>query len=279
MSECKPETVEVLGFHLKNGVGYWEPKSVSLPDRVVCGISSRQGGISESPFSSLNLGLHVGDRPAHVLANRQRFSEALGIDPRHWVTAEQVHGCKVAVVGIEDRGRGALSLETAIPGVDGLVTSEPGVWLACYYADCVPLVFWDMRERSIGIAHAGWRGTLANIGSGVLEAMIGYLGSDLGDIHVLIGPAIGPCCYSVGQDVAEAFGKRFGQEQLSKADGRIYLDLKTANQQLLMESGIPPAHIYQSSLCTACQSDVFFSHRRDKSPTGRMAAIIGLRER
>ncbi|NMB12984.1 MAG: peptidoglycan editing factor PgeF [Firmicutes bacterium] len=279
MSEYKSEAAEVLDFQLSNGVGYWEPRGIPTPARLVCAFSSRKGGVSEGPFTSLNLGLHVGDQPDHVLANRQRFSKALGIDARHWVAAEQVHGCKLAVVGVEDRGRGALAQGSAIPGVDGLVTSEAGVWLACYYADCVPLAFWDIKQRGVGIAHAGWRGTLANIGSEVLEAMIRYLGSEPGDVHVLIGPAIGPCCYHVGEDVARAFGERFGQEPLSQREGRIYLDLRAANQQLLKESGVSPAQIHQSRLCTACQSGVFFSHRRDESPTGRMAAIIGLRER
>lgn len=269
---------EVLSYQLQKGVGYWQPQGIPQPAQVICAFSSRQGGISEGPFCSLNLGLHVGDEPNHVLENRQRFSHALGIDLSHWVAAQQVHGCNVAIVNQRHRGLGAYCQETALDDVDGLVTADAGVWLSCYYADCVPLIFWDSRGKAIGIAHAGWRGTLANIGFSVVRQMVGVLGCELQDIQVLIGPAIGACCYMVGEEVATAFHKRFGQEPLSQRQGRSYLDLRAANRELMVEAGIPPDQIYASNLCTACHPEAFFSHRRDGSPTGRMTAIVGLRE-
>jgi len=260
-------------------VGYWAPVDIPQPDRLVCAFSSRQGGISEGSFASLNLGLHVGDQLDRVLANRARFSQVLGMDLSHWITAEQVHGCHVAVVGREQRGLGAFSQDTAISRTDGLVTRDEGVWLVCHYADCVPLVFWDMRGRAVGVAHAGWRGTLASIGLATVEVMARHLGSEPKDLYVLIGPAIGVCCYSVGEDVAAVFRERFDGEFLCQYGDRVHLDLRAVNRELLIKGGIPPDQILVSRLCTACQPDLCFSHRRDKSPTGRMVGIVGLRER
>jgi YfiH family protein len=278
LNRDQPEREEVLSYQVHNGVGYWQPKGIPQPAGVVCAFSSRQGGISEGPFGPLNLGLHVGDEPGCVLENRQRFSRALGVDPRHWVAAQQVHGCNVAVVSQKHRGLGAYSQKTALCGTDGLVTAEAGVWLSCYYADCVPLVFWDSLRGAIGIAHAGWRGTLANIGVCVVRQMVSSFGCEAQDLQVLIGPAIGACCYVVGEEVAMAFEKRLGQGSLSHRHGRSYLDLRAANRELIVEAGIPPDQIHVSNLCTACHPEAFFSHRRDGSPTGRMTAIIGLRE-
>lgn len=277
MNQCKQE--EVLQFCMSdNGVGYFEPRGVTRPARVLCAFSSRLGGVSKGTFGSLNIGLHVGDREEHVLTNRQRLSDALGIDSSRWVAAQQVHGGNVVIVGQRERGRGSRSHETAMPAVDGLVTGEAGVWLTGYYADCVPLAFWDIQERAVGIAHSGWRGTLADVGSVVVREMVESLGCHLRDIHVLIGPAIGVCCYAVGEDLASVFSKRFGEKCLSPRRDHIYLDLRSANKRLLVDAGVPPDQIYVSNLCTACLCEAFYSYRRDESPTGRMVAIVGLRE-
>jgi YfiH family protein len=269
---------EVLDWRVKSGVGIWQPKALMLPASVVCAFSSRQGGVSGGPYTSLNLGLHVGDRHEDVVTNRRRFSDALGIDCEGWVAGDQVHGKDVAVVGRKDRGRGALAQDTALPAVDGLVTNEPEVWLTCYYADCVPLLFWDVDGRAVGVAHAGWRGTLAQVGLQVVAKMVEAFGSDPTEIHVLVGPAIGSCCYSVGEELAGLFEKEFGGEPLTRKQGQTYLDLKLANREYLVRGGIPPDQIHVSRLCTSCLPGVFFSHRRDKSPTGRMAAVIGWRK-
>ncbi|NLA57710.1 MAG: peptidoglycan editing factor PgeF [Firmicutes bacterium] len=269
---------DILGWRVRRGLEIWQPEIAALPASVVCGFSGRQGGVSKGAYTSLNLGLHVGDQEEHVVENRRRFCEALDIDLEGWVAAEQVHGNDVAVVGRKDRGRGAFSRVTALPAVDGLVTKEAGVWLTCYYADCVPLIFWDTRGRAVGIAHAGWRGTLAQVGMRVVEAMVETFCLGPKDIHVLVGPAIGSCCYSVGEELAVLFEEKFGEKPLIRKEGRIHLDLKAANRESLVRGGIPPGQVYLSKLCTSCLPGVFFSHRRDKSPTGRMAAVIGLRE-
>ena len=226
----------------------------------------------------MNLGLLTDDDPELVVRNRKKFCEVVGIDPNSIVGTEQVHGDRVLKVTQAEKGHGALDKDSVIPGVDALMTNERGVSLTAYYADCVPLLFWDVHGRAVGVAHAGWRGTLAQVGLQVVVKMAEAFGSDPGEIHVLVGPAIGSCCYSVGEELADAFEKEFGREPLIRRQGRTYLDLKLANREYLVRGGIPPDQIYLSTLCTSCLPGVFFSHRRDKSPTGRMAAVIGLRK-
>ncbi|HHV93366.1 MAG TPA: peptidoglycan editing factor PgeF [Firmicutes bacterium] len=276
MESCREE---VLQWRVSKNVGLCEPNNGVLPKSVVCAFSSRQGGVSTGAYTSLNLGLHVGDRPDNVVANRRRFASAIGIDLEGWVAGNQVHGKDVAVVGRKDRGRGAFSQDTSLAAVDALVTNEAGVWLTCYCADCVPLIFWDAQGTAVGVAHAGWRGTLAKVGLEVVAKMVGNFGCAPERIHVLIGPAVGSCCYSVSEELARLFEREFGSGPLTNREGQTFLDLKAANREYLVRGGIPPDQIYVSGLCTSCLPGIFFSHRRDKSPTGRMAAVIGLRER
>ncbi|NLJ86641.1 MAG: peptidoglycan editing factor PgeF [Firmicutes bacterium] len=269
---------DVLTYRGIDGVGFFELDAALSAPNLVCAFSTRVGGVSQGPFASLNLGMHVGDDSQTVLINRQRLSHALGISLDEWVTAEQVHGGAVAVVTDSHRGRGAFSKELAVPGVDGLVTNTPGTWLVCFYADCVPMVFWDIAKGVVGIAHAGWRGALTNIGGAVVRAMQERFGSPVGEIRALIGPAIGPCCYEVGEDVGEKFRSLFGNDVLTQRGGRMHLHLPKANYQYLLDGGLLARNIYISRLCTACNRDMFYSYRRDKGPTGRMAAVVGLRE-
>lgn len=269
---------DVLTYRLSGGVGLLELGEIYGPRDVVLAFSTRLGGVSQGPFGTLNLGMHVGDESLAVQENRWRFSHALGIKASDWVVGEQVHSNKVVTVTDEHRGKGALAQDTAIWGVDGLVTATPGLWLACFYADCVPMVFWDEKARVVGIAHGGWRGTLANVGGEVVKSMIRNFDCNPCNIHATIGPAIGPCCYGVGEDVAKEFRGRFLAGVVSQVDGGITLNLKEANRQQLVTSGLIDSQIHVSNLCTACNQRLFFSYRRDKSPTGRMVACVGLRD-
>ena len=277
MEKCQPLPGDVLSYRSGNGVGFYELDEAWRPKDIVVAFSTRIGGISQGPFAALNLGMHVGDESQMVLANRQRLSDALAITASHWVVGQQVHESNVAAVFDHHRGRGASAQDTAIPGVDGLVTATPQLWLTCFYADCVPIVFWDVQARAVGIAHAGWRGTLRNVGGAVVENMIQRFGCHPANIHAVIGPSIGPCCYFVGEDVAEGFRLQFQEGVVAECGGEITLDLKEANRQHLVGSGLPAAQVHVSKLCTACHGESFFSYRRDKSPTGRMVAIVGLR--
>lgn len=241
------------------------------------GMSTRSGGVSLGPFHSLNLGLHVGDDLACVRHNRRLACKDLGFGLEDWVSGEQVHGAQVRVVTQDDRGRGAFDHGDAIAGLDGLVTDQPGVLLAGYFADCVPLIAVDPNGPRIGIGHAGWRGTIAKVAANLVLEMKSAFASDPGNLRVWIGPSIGPCCFEVSAEVAAMFESAgLGQYVHFSIQGRFTIDLKGVNEHLLAEVGVKPSHIEVSSLCTMCESGRFFSHRASGPLTGRMAALVGI---
>lgn len=278
--KARVDQQDVLSLQWKDGVGYLQPLPWEQDKRVVCGFSTRWGGISQGPYKELNLGSHVGDRLEAVQTNRRRFSQVLGISQSPWVTGQQVHGKKVMIVSRKEQIRVAAGKDTAIPGVDGLITAEPGLWLAAFFADCVPILLWDKKQQVVAVVHAGWRGTLLQVGKIAVAHMVKHLGCKPSHISAVIGPAIGSCCYEVGEDLAQTFLQLYrGREDIvSKREGTRYLDLKQANRVSLCETGLLPAHIHVTGLCTACRTDLFYSHRREGEPTGRMAAVIGLQE-
>ncbi|HEX7056145.1 MAG TPA: peptidoglycan editing factor PgeF [Bacilli bacterium] len=266
------------------------PKWTKRFPNLTAGFTTRLGGVGGGRFASLNCALHVGDNAADVLANRAIVARAIGMEADSWTCAEQVHGCKVACVGRADKGKGRLSRASAVGEFDALITVEKGVLLTAFFADCVPLYFLDPEHEAIAIAHAGWRGTAQNIVHKTVQALAAQFGSDPAKLSAAIGPAIGPCCYEVGDDVVSAIAAQLGEnrEKIAKveqlppsADGKTaktLLDLKEANRQFMIKAGILPANIEISRRCTSCDSRLFFSHRRDGGPTGRMAAWIGWKD-
>ncbi|MBO8142750.1 MAG: peptidoglycan editing factor PgeF [Firmicutes bacterium] len=239
------------------------------------GFTDRRGGVSLSPYDSLNLGFHVGDDPARVRENRRRACEALGVSPGSLVVAQQVHGARVAVVTREDAGRGAEEPAGAVPGADALITADAGPVLAGLYADCVPVLLFDPKTPAAGLVHAGWRGTAQVIAARAVEAMREAFGTRPEDCLAAIGPSIGPCCYEVGSEVADRFGPS-ARRYFMRKGGRWHLDLWQANREALEAAGLPAAAIWTAQVCTCCRSDLFFSHRGSGGRTGRMAALIGL---
>lgn len=246
----------------------------------------RSGGVSRSPYASANLAFHVGDDPALVLANRAGAAETVGLPLATWVCAEQVHGHSVARVGTGERGRGAGSQGDenaaqpggdALPATDGLVSSDPGVTLVIFTADCVP-VFLAIPGEGVGAAHAGWQGTAAGIAARTAAALGTACGAAADAVHAWIGPSIGPCCYAVDADRAGRFRRQFGAEVIRPGPGgrgheASHLDLWEANRRDLIAAGVPAAQIEVAGLCTACCAAWFFSYRRERT-TGRMAALI-----
>lgn len=245
---------------------------------VIAAFSTRYGGCSEGPYATMNQGLHVGDEPARVLANRARLGEALGYNPARAVCAAQVHGGNVAVVGESEAGRGALDAADALPGIDGLVTTLPGLPLTLFFADCVPVFLYDPVRRAIGLIHAGWRGTVEHIAKTAVAVMLRECGCRLDDLQAVIGPSVGPCCYRVGCEAALAFGAGPLPFLSSMGNDTWRLNLWEANRYQLLYAGVSADHITVAGLCTACRRDVFFSYRADQGITGRMAGVIMLRE-
>jgi len=242
--------------------------------------TTRCGGMSKGCYSSLNMAFHVGDDAQCVLANRRKVCSFLGINPDALVTAQQVHGDKVRVVTIADKGRGALSQEDAISGTDALVTGEPSVPLAAFFADCAAIFLFDPVKKVIALAHAGWRGTVLRIGRKTVECMRNIFGCRPADILAGISPAIGACCYEVDKPVIDALRENFSywkdlvQQNYDQKKWRF--DLREANKRTLLEAGLTLENIAVAGSCTACHSDIFFSYRKEGGRTGRMAAILML---
>ena len=246
----------------------WQAEGIDL------GFSTRVGGVSRVPYDTLNLGLHVGDDPTAVLENRKRWLNKWGVAWSGVVVGEQVHGTNVLWVNEDDGGRGIRELETAIPAVDGLVT-QSAIGLMAFFADCVPLFFYYPDLKAVGIAHAGWKGTVHKIGQKVLECFE-KAGGCTENAWVAIGPSIGPCCYVVDESVASQFRSNCLETPFlhTQGGGHYLLDLWEANRMLLLEKGVRPENIDLASICTADNPEWFFSHRRDGAGTGRMTGWI-----
>ena len=246
----------------------------------VHGISTRHGGVSGQPWSSLNLGLHVGDKAEDVIENRQLFCSSLGINGEKAVTCQQVHGEQIARVTAEKRGAGFRDIADAVPETDALITNEPDVPLMLFFADCTPILLADPVRRAVGLAHGGWKGTLRSIAAKTVAAMQREFGCLPENMLAAIGPSIGSCCYQVGSEVAaqfEAAFPGFASQILLKEADNIRLDLQRANTLQLQEAGLRVSNIAASHVCTACNNSQFFSYRADKGKTGRIAAIIGVK--
>jgi YfiH family protein len=241
---------------------------------VVQAVTTREAG---------SLGFAGRDDPAAVRRRRRALAEALEIEPRQLVCAEQVHGALVARVGAGERERGAWSRADAIPGADALITDEPGVFPLLLFADCVPILLVDPRRRAVGLAHAGWRGTARAIAARTVEAMRAELGCEPADLRAGIGPSIRGCCYEVSGEVAEAVlaatpaGAEPPADQVVRSGqrGRPQVDLAAANRAQLLAAGLRPENVELSEHCTNCRVDRFFSHRAERGEAGRQAAIVG----
>lgn len=242
--------------------------------------TTRPGGVSRDPYRSLNLAFHVGDSPEAVLENRRRACLALGGSPDDLVCGQQVHGDRVHVASGSDRGRGARDYG-GIPETDALVTDRPGLILASFYADCVPVIILDPVHKAVGLAHAGWKGTLKRIAGSALKAMGTAFGTRPQDCLAAVAPAIGPCCYEVDRPVVDAMaGRGFDTSRhlIPSGPGRWKLDLPGINREILADAGVNPKSITVAALCTCCRPDLFFSYRGQSGRCGRMASLIALKQ-
>lgn len=242
--------------------------------------STREGGISTGQYATMNLSSTVGDGIENVRRNFELFGEAIGVSPKDMVAAHQTHTNVVLKVGTERKGMGITKVRD-FHDVDGLVTNVPGLCLVASFADCVPLYFVDPVNHAIGLSHSGWRGTVAKIGAKTIELMQREFGSRLSDIICCIGPCIGKECYEVSSDVVESFYEAYGSEKCKRfceprpeKEGKFLLDLPQANFEQLVEIGLKPENIALPDLCTACNSDILFSHRATSGKRGGMCAFL-----
>lgn len=242
--------------------------------------TTRQGGVSEGIYESMNLGFTRGDDEKAVSANYDRLSEAMGIQKENIVLAKQTHTANVRKVTGVDRGKGVVR-ERDYDDVDALITDEPEIVLGIFMADCVPVCLVDRKKKAIGLAHSGWRGTVQRITKNTLEAMKKEYGTDPADVVAAIGPSICQDCYEVSQDVADAFYTGFSDDHrkellLAKENGKYQLDLWKANEIVLTDAGVPKDQIETTALCTCCNPKRLFSHRASHGKRGTLAAFLML---
>lgn len=269
-----------MGFrlHRKGKLAYLTIPAFENTGLVKHGFSTRLGGYSTGPYESLNLGFKRADDKNRVINNYKVFCKAIDIDFKNLVASDQIHKDVIYKVTYEDRGKG-IYRDSDIQAVDALITREKNVALVTYYADCVPLFFLDTKTPAIGLAHAGWRGTVQKIGQKTLREMKKQFGTQPRDVLIGIGPCINKCCYEVDQPVIDKFKQAFSYwDKLVeyKGNGKWMLDLLLANKSLLKDVGINSTQITTSDYCTSCFNDLFFSYRKDQGKTGSLAAIIQL---
>lgn len=271
--------VEPFGLITENGqpplLRLWSWQEI---EGVSAGFSTRH---------ALNTALHVGDDPELVIRNRIKIAEELEWPFEAWTCAEQVHSSVVHIVTREDIGRGREDRASAIQDTDALITNDSDVLLVMYFADCVPLYFYDPVTGSMGLAHAGWKGTVSRIALKTVEKMRDTFGVNPGHLLAAIGPSIGNCCYEVDEHVLQHVRPLLRSDNQRengiifpvKGSVRARLDLKHLNRQLMIEAGILPSSIELSTRCTSCNADLLFSHRAENGKTGRMMSWLGRKSR
>ncbi len=244
--------------------------------------STREGGVSQGIYASMNLSYTRGDEKEAVDENFRRIAEIFETTPDRIVCSKQTHTTNVRLVTEEDCGKGVVR-PADYEDVDGMITNEPGIILCTVYADCVPLYFVDVKNRGIGLAHSGWRGTVGRMGEVMLKEMRDAFGTMPEDVLAAVGPSICRECYEVGEEVAQAFRESFPGEweqffTAGKEKGKYQLDLWEANKRILLHGGVLPEHLAVTDLCTCCNSQFLFSHRASQGKRGNLGAFLELRK-
>lgn len=235
--------------------------------------TTRHGGVSCEDLFSLNLGTHRNDKRENILENYRRACDAVHIDYTKCVLAKQTHTVNIRVVTEDDAGKG-LICESDIKDIDGLITNIPGIPLVIFYADCVPILLFDPKEKVLACLHGGWRGTV----HGIAEKGVNIMKSkfNCSDIYAAVGPSIGPCCFETGLEVADIFNEKGFCDFIEYRNQKAFIDLWGVNERILKNCGVK--NISLAKICTVCHSDEFFSHRGCGPSTGRMALIASIRK-
>jgi polyphenol oxidase len=261
---------------------------------LIHGFSTRPGGVSTLDGEKiLNLGFMDWDDRKNVIENRGRFQKAVGAGEFDLVPLKQIHSDLVHLftTGTDDPCHG-----------DASITNTPGLLLAAQTADCVPILLVDPKERAVAAVHAGWRGTLARIAQKAVGRMHAGFGSNPDELLAAIGPSIGPCCYEVGVELVTKFTAQFpdGHEYFDEPrtgdepnpiqwlnmrppghqppPKNVHLDLRKANVSQLRTAGLRAANIHASNLCTACNTELLFSYRKEGPISGRHMSVVGIRK-
>jgi len=256
-----------MAFIQHNGIRYLQFDTLQIRHALF----TRHGGVSPDPWGSLNVGGTVGDDLARVRANRVLSFQALGCAPESIYDVWQIHSAD-AVCAESPR-----PADETYRRADIILTDKPDVTLFMRFADCVPIMVHDPCKGIVGLAHAGWMGTLRDVASATVEAMKKNYGSNPADIIAAIGPSIGPDHYEIGADVILQVMQKYANEAellLASHNGKIHFDLWEANRLALERAGV--GQIEVCGICTACHTEDWFSHRAEKGRTGRFGALISL---
>ena len=267
-----------------NGVEYLTYSRLENIPFIKHAFSTKEGGVSEGIFSTMNLSFTRGDDIDKVKENYRRFFDAVGLTLNNMVMSDQIHETDIMKIdekkineineeskGIEDR---------VCKNIDGLITNLPNVPLVTFYADCVPLYFVDTVNKAIGLSHSGWRGTVKGMGIKTVEAMVREYGSNPENIVAVVGPSICQDCYEVSKEVVDEFHKEYYDKfdvssiYYEKENGKMQLNLWEANRQILLLAGLKSENIVISNVCTSCHSDLLFSHRKTNGKRGNLIAVM-----
>ncbi len=232
-------------------------------DKLRCGFSTRNGGVSTGSFTSMNLGNFLNDNPQNIKINRIRFYKQTGVPEEQMAIPDQIHSARVILANSPG----------IFPQTDGLITRTAGLFLAIQTADCFPVFFAVPKHKTVALIHAGWRGVADGILTNTLSYLIRDLSFSAGDMFCAIGPGLQKECFEVHADVFEKFEKKYHLPHPDQA--KRFIDLSTHIYDQLLAAGIPDKQIENSTECTHCMSDTYFSYRRDGAKSGRMMGIIG----
>ncbi|NLU25370.1 MAG: peptidoglycan editing factor PgeF [Clostridiales bacterium] len=265
-------------MHNSNGIQYLSSDLLAAVPGIRHGFSTRIGGVSPAPWDSLNLDPKRGDAAENVQENYARFCRALGVNNRRVFLNRQVHDENVRLVTEEDAGKG-LWKPWDFPSADSAICRLADTPLVVFSADCGIILLYDPVTRSVGTAHAGWRGAAAGIVAKTVREMQRHFGTDPADLLCAIGPGIGPCCFETGDDVPQAMRNTLGEaaaDYMERRGPKWHVDLKAINAHWLRQAGVPAGQIEICPDCTACHPELYWSHRRMGGERGTQVGLIAL---
>jgi len=252
----------------RGGLQLIESPLLGQQPALVHAFTTRHGGATPAPYDSFNLARHVDDDDLRkdAMSNRSLLCKALGLDASELVVPSQRHTTNIYIVEV------GVQPPSLLPEYDGIATqsSHP---LLLHFADCVPVMVFDTKQRVLSVMHAGWRGTAGGIVTKGVQLLVSHFGSNSKDMVAAIGPAIGSCCYETGKDVAEKLSHTIKHNDvfIKKVGEKTYPDLKAINAMQLLEAGVTQVDV--TDMCTACRPEMFYSHRQSGGTTGRQGAL------
>lgn len=268
----------MININNRNGVEFLTFDHFNKHKNLIHAFTTRNGGVSEGCYKSLNFGFNSGDKVHNVKTNYKILGKTFNINNEDMVLTHQTHSANILSVYEKHKGQG-VTKKRNFQDIDGFITNVPKIALLTSHADCASLFFYDQKKYIIGLAHSGWRGTVKKIGEVMVKQFIEDYNSNPQDIIVGIGPSIGQCCFEVDKDVYDIFineDMRY-EKFIFKKKQKYHIDLWRINMLILTDNGILNNNIISSNLCTVCNNDIFFSHRGQKGKRGIMLGVMMLK--